>query len=75
MRNKGLIIALTIIVSLLSFYYISFTYVAQGIQEEAVAQSKDSTGAVNTTKKQSYLDSLYDKPVYNFLGMVPYTYK
>ncbi|MDF2455420.1 MAG: secDF [Cytophagaceae bacterium] len=75
MRNKGLIIALTIIVSLLSFYYISFTYVAQGIQEEAVAQSKDSTGVVNTSKKQSYLDSLYDKPVYNFLGMVPYTYK
>lgn len=75
MRNKGLIIALTIIVSLLSFYYISFTYVAQGIQEEAVAQSKDSTGAVNTGKKQAYLDSLYDKPVYNFLGMVPYTYK
>jgi SecD/SecF fusion protein len=75
MRNKGLIIALTIIVSLLSFYYISFTYVAQGIQEEAVAQSKDSTGLVNTGKKQAYLDSLYDKPVYNFLGMVPYTYK
>ena len=75
MRNKGLIIALTIIVTLLSFYYISFTYVAQGIQEEAVAQSKDSTGVVNTSKKQSYLDSLYDKPVYNFLGMVPYTYK
>lgn len=75
MRNKGLIIALTIIVSLLSFYYISFTYVAQGIQDEAVAQSKDSTGVVNTSKKQSYLDSLYDKPVYNFLGMVPYTYK
>jgi len=75
MRNKGLIIALTVIVSLLSFYYISFTYVAQGIQDEAVAQSKDSTGVVNTGKKQAYLDSLYDKPVYNFLGMVPYTYK
>lgn len=75
MRNKGLIVALTIIVSLLSFYYISFTYVAQGIQEEAVAQSKDSTGVVNTSKKQAYLDSLYDEPVYNFLGMVPYTYK
>ncbi|MDB5274545.1 MAG: secDF [Chitinophagaceae bacterium] len=75
MRNKGLIIALTVIVTLLSFYYISFTYVAQGIQEEAVAQSKDSSGVVNTSKKQAYLDSLYDKPVYNFLGMVPYTYK
>lgn len=75
MRNKGLIIGLTIIVTLLSIYYMSFTYVAQGIQEDAMEQSKDSSGVVNTFKKQSYLDSLYDEPVYNFLGMTSYTYK
>jgi SecD/SecF fusion protein len=75
MRNKNLIIALTVIVTLLSFYYISFTYVAQGVQDEAIAQAKDAQGVVNPSKKQAYLDSLYDKPVYNFLGIAPYTYK
>ncbi len=75
MRNKSLIIGLTIIVTLLSFYYMSFTYVAQGIQDAAIEQSKDSSGVVNTSKKQAYLDSLYDQPVYNFLGMASYTYK
>jgi len=75
MRNKGLIIGLTIIVTLLSIYYMSFTYVAQGIQDTAIEQSKDSSGVVNTSKKQAYLDSLYDEPVYNFLGMASYTYK
>lgn len=75
MRNKSLIIGLTIIVTLLSFYYMSFTYVAQGIQDAAIEQSKDSSGVVNTSKKQAYLDSLYDEPVYNFLGMASYTYK
>ena len=75
MRNKGLIIGLTIIVTLLSFYYMSFTYVAQGIQDTAIEQAKDSAGVVNASKKQAYLDSLYDEPEYNFLGMASYTYK
>lgn len=75
MRNKNLIIALTTIVTLLCFFYISFTFIARSVQDDAVAQATDTQGNIDLVKKQQYLDSIYNQPVYNFLGFVPYTYK
>ena len=71
MRNKNLIIALTTIVTLLCFFYISFTFIARSVQDDAVAQATDSKGNIDLVKKQQYLDSIYNQPVYNFLGFVP----
>lgn len=74
MKNRGLIIGLTVVVSLLCVYLIHFTFVARRIEGKAEASAKDSTGKVNINAKQKYLDSIVDEPVYNVLGL-KYTYK
>ncbi len=74
MKNRGLIIVLTAVVSLLCVYLIHFTFVARRIEGKAEATAKDSSGKVNISLKQRYLDSIVDEPVYNVLG-AKYTYK
>lgn len=74
MRNKNLIVALTVIVTALCFFYISFTFVARGIEKDAVEAATLADGKVDINRKQSYIDSIYNEPVYNFLG-AKYTYK
>ncbi len=74
MRNKGIIVFLTVVVTLLCLYYLSFTFVSRGIQQDATAYATQPDGTVNFAKKQSYLDSVWHEPVYNFLGM-EYTYQ
>jgi SecD/SecF fusion protein len=75
MQNKGFIVFLTIIVSTLCIYYLSFTFVSRGIQQDAIAYASDANGKVSIDKKQVYLDSVWNKPVYNLLGLKEYTYK
>ncbi len=74
MRNKGVVVVLTILITALCLYYLSFTFVTAKIGREAVAQATDKDGSVDLTKKQNYLDSLWNKPVYNIFG-AEYTYK
>jgi len=75
MQNKGFIVLLTIIVSTLCVYYLSFTFVSRGVQQDAIAYASDAIGTININKKQAYLDSVWNKPVYNLLGLKEYTYK
>ncbi|SMD36399.1 SecD/SecF fusion protein [Reichenbachiella faecimaris] len=73
MKNKGGVVLLTIVVSLLCVYYLSFTFVAQRVNQQAI----DAATVENTTdyqKKQQYLDSVWNEPVYNLFG-VDFTYK
>lgn len=74
MQNKGFVITLTVVITALCLFYLSFTYVSRGVQQDAVGYATDASGIVNLTKKQSYIDSVWNKPVYNFLGY-EYTYK
>jgi SecD/SecF fusion protein len=74
MKNKGLIIVLTIVITALCLYYLSFTYKAIQVKNDADAYATDKGGVVNLNKKQFYLDSLWNLPVYNLLG-TEYTYK
>jgi SecD/SecF fusion protein len=74
MRNKSLIIALTVVVALLCLYNLSFTFVARGIQQDAIAQATSADGKVDFSKKQAYLDSVWKQPVYNLFGY-EYTYQ
>lgn len=74
MRNKGAVVVLTIIVTALSLYYLSFTFVSRKIQKEAVAISTSDAGVVNLSMKQQYLDSIWNEPVYSLLG-ADYTFK
>lgn len=74
MRNKGIVVVLTIAITALSLYFLSFTLISRRISDEAVAQATDKDGSVDLAKKQNYFDSLWNKPVYNIFG-AEYTYK
>ncbi len=74
MRNQGVIVFLTVVVTALCLYYLSFTFVSNNIQQKAVEYATDESGNVEFAKKQAYLDSIYREPVYNFLG-AKFTYK
>ena len=69
MRNKGIIIALTVVVSVLCAYFLFFTYVSRGVQQKAVAYATHN-GQLNETQRQHYLDSVWRAPVFG-----PYTYR
>ena len=75
MKNKGFVIFLAILISLLCVYYLSFTLIAQGINKEATELSRDADGNLDVVEKQRYLDSIWNEPIYNYLGMADYTYK
>ncbi len=74
MRNKGAVITLTLIITLLCVYYLSFTLVSRNIQNEATSIATTENGNVNFSKKQEYLDSVWAQPVYNLLG-IDYTFQ
>ncbi|GGK58515.1 protein translocase subunit SecDF [Rufibacter glacialis] len=74
MRNKGFILVLTVVVSVLCLYYLSFSLVSKGVEEDATRFATTKTGQVDHYKKQSYLDSVWKAPVFNFLG-AEYTYQ
>ncbi|HEY9046027.1 MAG TPA: protein translocase subunit SecDF [Ohtaekwangia sp.] len=74
MQNKGLVIFLSVVVTLLCFFYLSFTVVSYNVQQNAVAVATDASGKVDLNKKQAYLDSVWNTPVYNLFG-AEYTYK
>ncbi|CAA9254717.1 MAG: Protein translocase subunit SecD / Protein translocase subunit SecF [uncultured Adhaeribacter sp.] len=74
MRNKTGILLLTIIVTALCAYYLSFTFVSKGVQRDAEAYATNAKGIVDTNKKYAYLDSIRKEPVFNFLGL-KYTYE
>src|SRR5690606_22155241 len=74
MQNKGIIMFLTVVVTALCLYYLSFTLVSNRVQESAEAYATDESGNVDFAKKQTYLDSVWRQPVYNFLG-ASFTYQ
>ncbi len=74
MRNKTGIVVLTVIISLLCIYYLSFTFVSTNVQENATEFAMTSEGNVDFSKKQEYLDSVWKQPVYNLLG-AKFTYQ
>lgn len=74
MQNRSGIIILTVIITLLCLYYLSFTFVSRNIQQKAVAHATDENGNIDYFKKNAYLDSLWNLPVYNLFG-VEYTYE
>lgn len=65
---------MTAIVTLLCIYYLSFTFVSNGIKDDATAYATDQAGNIDYSKRQNYLDSVYNVPVYNLLG-AEFTYK
>jgi len=64
MRNKSLIITLTVIVSALCLFFLSFSFVAHNVEKDAEAFATDAQGNVDLARKQTYLDSIWKEPVF-----------
>ncbi|MFL0682420.1 MAG: protein translocase subunit SecDF [Algoriphagus aquaeductus] len=74
MQNKGVIVFLTVIITALCLYYLSFTLVSNGVQQKANDYATDASGNIDFAKRRAYLDSVWRQPVYNFLG-ADFTYQ
>ncbi|TDG95339.1 protein translocase subunit SecDF [Cardinium endosymbiont of Culicoides punctatus] len=74
MKSRNIILFLTAVISLLSLYYLSFTFADYRVQRQAEQQAMDSQGKVDFDCTQAYLMEVWKKPVYNLLG-VSYTYE
>ncbi len=70
MRNKGAITLLTIALALVSAYQLFFTFKTSQVEKAAREFAKG-----DPAKERAYLDSIANKDVYNFLGLVKFTYK
>jgi SecD/SecF fusion protein len=64
MTNKNGVIGLTIVLALISVYYLSFTFVSRNIKGKAETYATGADGKVDITKKQRYIDSLWREDVY-----------
>ncbi|TAG59739.1 MAG: protein translocase subunit SecDF [Cytophagales bacterium] len=74
MKNKIAIITLGSIVAALCLYFLSFTLLSNSVKSDAEVFATDAKGTVDYNKKQAYLDSLWTKPAFEFLGG-SWTYK
>lgn len=75
MRYKGLVVFLTVFIAGLCLYYLSFTLVSQGIERDAQTYATNENGIVEQDKKRAYIDSLWEKTVYDLVGITSYTLK
>lgn len=74
MKNKLAVIVIGSIVAVLCLYFLSYSLISNTIKTDAEVFATDNSGKVNLNKKQVYLDSLWTKPAFEFLGM-SWTYK
>ncbi|MDA0194263.1 MAG: protein translocase subunit SecDF [Bacteroidetes bacterium] len=74
MKNKVGVILLTIVISLLCVYYLSFSFISKNIYKEATVYATAENGTLDFTKRQQFLDSVWREPVYNLFG-ISYTYQ
>ena len=64
MRNRLGIILLTVVVTLLSLFYLSFAWKARQIESSADDFARNDVGQIDLLKRQRYLDSLWNQPVH-----------
>ncbi|ODS79633.1 MAG: protein translocase subunit SecDF [Cytophagaceae bacterium SCN 52-12] len=64
MSNRSGVLFFTILLGLISIYYLSFTFVSRSYKEKAEAFATDAEGKIDFAKKQRYLDSLWREKVY-----------
>ncbi|WP_296638292.1 protein translocase subunit SecDF [Polaribacter sp.] len=77
MQNKGLIKLFAILFGLVSLYQLSFTFLANKVEEDAVAYSNEknveSDARAKAKFERNYLDSVANKEIID-LGIGKYTY-
>ena len=74
MKNKLGVVLLTTVITLLCLYYLSLSLITRRIEERATTAATDSLGQINTLARQQYLDSIWNEPVVDALGL-SFSYK
>ena len=69
MQNRNIISLFAILFSLVCLYQLSFTWIANGVEEDAKSFAQG-----DEVKEQLYLDSVATESVYSFIGLKEYTY-
>ncbi len=76
MQNKGFVRVFAILLALVSLYQLSFTFKVNNIEKKAeVYAQRGATPDEQLTLKNTYLDSLANVTVYNFMGIKKFTYR
>ena len=73
MQNRNFIKIFAILFAIVSLYQLSFTWVAGGVEDDAVAYASEYPVDQQQAKKQAYLDSINSEPVYDIF-LTEYTY-
>ncbi|MAJ89739.1 MAG: protein translocase subunit SecDF [Flavobacteriales bacterium] len=73
MQNRNFIKIFAILFGIVSLYQLSFTWVAAGVEDDAVVYASEYPVEQQQAKKQSYLDSINSEPVYDIF-LTEYTY-
>ena len=73
MQNRNVIKIFAIIFAIVCLYQLSFTWVANGVEDDAVAYAADFNEDEREVKEKFYLDSISSEEVYDIL-LTSYTY-
>lgn len=74
MKNKIGVIIIASALTIICAYFLGLTLISNSIKSDAEAFATSADGKIDFDKKQRYLDSIYTKPAFEFLGL-SYTYK
>jgi SecD/SecF fusion protein len=73
MQNRNFIKIFAILFAIVSLYQLSFTWIASGVEEDAVIYSSGYPEEQQESKKKFYLDSINSETVYDIF-IAEYTY-
>ena len=73
MQNRNVIKSFAVLFAIVCLYQLSFTWIADGIEEDAVAYASNFDEAELSTKEKFYLDSINNEEVYDIF-LTSYTY-
>ncbi|MEC7645913.1 MAG: protein translocase subunit SecDF [Bacteroidota bacterium] len=73
MQNRNFIKIFTILFAIVSLYQLSFTWVAGGVEDDALAYASQYPVEQQDAKEKFYLDSVNSEPVYDIL-LTEYSY-
>ena len=73
MQNRNVIKMFAVLFAIVCLYQLSFTWVADGIEEDAVAYAADFEESEREAKTKFYLDSINSEEVYDII-LTSYTY-
>ncbi len=73
MQNRNFIKIFAILFAIVSLYQLSFTWVASGVEDDAVAYASEYPNELQEAKQKFYLDSISSEPVYDIF-LTEYSY-